>query len=474
MNNFDVIVIGAGPAGYVAAIRCAQLGLRTACVDDWLDDEGQPTPGGTCLNVGCIPSKALLQSSELYQQACDDLAVHGIRAAKPELDLATLLARKQQVVSGLTSGIASLFEANQITLFSGWGRLLANKQVQVSAVDGSEQQLEGRHIVLAPGSRPRALSQLPFDGHHIVDSSGALCFDPVPARLAVIGAGIVGLELGSVWQRLGAEVTLFKSGETFLPAADQSIARQAQQMFSQQGLIFCFGSEITTVTVEKGRVSLQYRDASGKHQGEFDKVLVAVGRVPNTQDLVDDAVSLNFDKQGFIAVDQQCRTNQPDIYAIGDAVRGPMLAHKGSEEGAMVAALIAGRVARVDYANVPFVIYTRPEIAWCGQTEQALKQQGVEYHVGSFSFGNNARARATGEIDGQIKILTDANDRILGVHMIGPHVSELIGQAVLAMTFAASSEDLALTMFAHPSLSETLHEAAQDVNREAIHKYRGR
>ena len=473
MEQFDVVVIGAGPAGYVAAIRCAQLGLRTACVDQWLDAKQQPLLGGTCLNVGCIPSKVLLESSELFEKVQHTFPQHGITFDSVMLDLPQMMQRKEKVVASLTGGVAALFKANGITLFSGQGRLLANKQVAVMPQEGEEQLIAAQHIILAPGSRPRALGILPFDGERVVDSTAALSFESVVDSLAVIGAGIIGLELGSVWRRLGSQVTLFETADVLLPAIDRSLGKQAQKIFQQQGLNFRFASHVTACKVKKDGVKLHYSNHEGEQSEHFDRILVAVGRVPNTEAIADAACGLQLDKWGRIEVDDQCRTALPGVYAIGDAVRGPMLAHKGSEEGMMVAALIAGQYARVNYEAIPFVVYTQPELAWCGKTEEELKQEGASYRVGTFSFAANGRARAIGETAGMIKVLSDAvTDRVLGIHMLGPQVSELIGQAVLAMEFGASSEDLAMTVFAHPSLSEVLHEAALDVDRRAIHKLR--
>ncbi len=476
MKTYDVIVIGAGPAGYVAAIRCVQLGLKTACVDDWFDNDGKPSLGGTCLNVGCIPSKALLESSELYERTGHQLEEHGIKIKNVSLDLQKMIKRKEQVVSELTGGIAALFEVNGITLLSGYGKLLKGKQVEVTLKPaGTKEVIKAKNIILAPGSLPKAYPDMPYTDDLIVDSSGALDFDSVPESIAVLGAGVIGLELGSVWRRLGSKVSLFKSSKTLLPAADQQIAKQASMLFQKQGLDFRFGITITGYEIKNKRVCLFYEDDKGKHEGCFDKVIVAIGRVPNTQNIFAEDAGIKRDEKGFIEVNQQCETVVTGIYAIGDAVRGPMLAHKGSEEGMMVAELLGGQSARVNYETVPFVVYTEPEIAWCGQTEQALKKSGIDYKAGFFSFASNGRARATGQTEGMVKILADAKtDRILGVHMLGAHVSELIGQAVIAMEFGSSSEDLAMTMFAHPSLSEAVHEAALDVESRAIHKARAK
>lgn len=474
MKKYDVVVIGAGPAGYVAAIRCAQLGLQTACVDNWFNKEGKSSLGGTCLNVGCIPSKALLESSELYEKATHKFKEHGINAKSITLDLKKMMQRKDTVVNDLTSGIAALFEANRITLISGDGKLLKDKQVEVTYKNNAgTETIQAQYIILAPGSLPRALPGMPYTDNLIVDSTGALAFATVPDSIAIIGAGVIGLELGSVWRRLGSKVSLFESCKTLLPAADKQLAQQASNLLKKQGLIFRLGTQLTGHEIKKNLVTLDFEDSDGKHQESFDKVIIAIGRVPNVTNIYSDNIGLAPDEKGFIQVDDQCQTNIKGIYAIGDAVRGPMLAHKGSEEGMMVAELINGQSARVNYETIPYVVYTEPELAWCGKTEQELKDKGIEYRVGSFPFAANGRARAVAETDGMIKILADAQtDRILGVHMIGSHVSELISQAVIAMEFGSSSEDLAMTIFAHPSLSETLHEAALDVANRAVHKAR--
>lgn len=476
MQTYDVIVIGAGPAGYVAAIRCVQLGLKTACIDDWFNNEGQPSLGGTCLNVGCIPSKALLESSDLYERAKHEFDDHGIKTKGISLDLQKMIKRKEKVVKELTSGIGALFKANGVTLLSGHGKLLKDKQVEVTfKLKGKKEIINAQHIILAPGSLPRAFPNMPYTDDLIVDSTGALAFDTVPESIAIMGAGVIGLELGSVWRRLGAKVSLFEFCKTLLPTADQQIAKQTSQLLQKQGLNFHFDTQVTGYERKKNQVCLSYENEQGKHKESFDKVIVGIGREPNTKNVIAENSGIKIDDRGFIDVDEQCKTNIPGVYAIGDAVRGPMLAHKGSEEGMMVAELIAGQSARVNYETVPFVVYTEPELAWCGKTEQVLKEQGHKYHVGMFPFASNGRARASGQTEGMIKIIADAKtDRILGVHMLGPHVSELIGQAVIAMEFGSNSEDLAMTMFAHPSLSETMHEAALDVKKRAIHKARPR
>jgi dihydrolipoamide dehydrogenase len=470
-KHCDVIVIGAGPAGYVAAIRCAQLGLDTVCVDKWLNPDGEPVLGGTCLNVGCIPSKALLESSERFAQAQHQFADHGIDIKDVSLDLKRMQKRKQRVVRDLTKGIEQLFKANKVTWLKGRGQLLAGKRVQVIDAAGKKHEIGAGHIILAPGSEPVQLAAVAIDHECVVDSSGALAFDTVPRRLGVIGAGVIGLELGSVWRRLGAEsVVLLEAQDQFLPLADRQVAKLAHRVFTRQGLDIQLDSRVTSSSVKNGRVVIRYQNNQGEQSTEFDKVIVAVGRRPNTAELAAEEASLLLDEWGVIHVDEQCRTNLPEVYAIGDAVRGPMLAHKGSEEGVMVAELIAGHAAHVNYNTVPWVIYTSPEVAWVGQTEEGLKAAGVEYRCGTFPFSASGRARATGDSDGFIKLLADREtDRLLGAHMIGPHCSELVAEAVIAMQLGGSAEDLALTVFAHPSLSESVHEAALAVHDRALH-----
>ncbi len=469
-ERFDVIVVGAGPAGYVAAIRCAQLGLKTACVDKWLDSNHQAVLGGTCLNAGCIPSKALLESSEIYEQSLHDFGSHGVMIAEVKLDLNTMMARKDQVVAELTQGIAQLFRANQITSYQGHGKLTSSRQVAIDVGKGQERIIEASNIILAPGSSPTEIPAAPLSGDMIVDSAGALRFSEVPKHLGVIGAGIIGLELGSVWRRLGSQVILLEAQEDFLMMADEQIAKDALREFGRQTLDIRLGARVLSSQVKRGKIEVQYEDSAGAHQEKVDKLIVAVGRMPNTDDLFTAETGLALDEWGYIHVNEQCRTNLPGVYAIGDVVRGPMLAHKGSREGVMVAEIIAGQSATVNYDLIPSVIYTHPEIAWVGKTEQALRAEDVHYKKGVFPFAANGRARALGETAGMIKILSDAvSDRVLGVHMIGPQSSELIACATVAMEFGSSSEDLAMTVFAHPTLSESIHEAALDVEGEAIH-----
>ncbi len=471
MADFDVVVIGAGPGGYVAAIRCAQLGLNTACVDDWKNVQGKASLGGTCLNVGCIPSKALLESSENFQRVGHDFAAHGITASGVQLDLAKMLARKDKIVSDFTLGISQLFKKNKVTPVHGRAQLLGcDGDLWRVGVAGSEE-LRAKHIIIATGSVPRALPQAPLDGERIVDNAGALSFAEIPKRLLIIGAGVIGLELGSVWRRLGSEVTLLEAAPAFMPAADEQVAKEALRAFTKQGLKIHLGVKIDKVVQAKKELRVTWRDAQDAAQESIvDKLIVAVGRVPNTQGLGAEAAGLKLDEGGRIEVDAHCRTNLPGVYAVGDVVRGPMLAHKASEEGVMVAELIAGQAGHCDLDQVPWVVYTAPEIAWVGKTEQQLKAAGVVYKTGQFPFLANGRARALGDTTGFVKMLADAQtDRVLGVHIVGPMASELIQQAVLALAFSASSEDVARTIHAHPALSEVLHEAALAVDKRTIH-----
>lgn len=471
MAEFDVVVIGAGPGGYVAAIRCAQLGLSVACVDEWKNPQGKASLGGTCLNVGCIPSKALLQSSENFERASHDFAAHGISVSGVQIDVVKMLARKDKIVTDFTSGIGHLFRKNKVTAVHGSASLAGREgeRWRVTVVGGDE--VRAKHVIIATGSTPRTLAQAPVDGVRIVDNTGALSFTEVPKRLAIIGAGVIGLELGSVWRRLGSEVTILEAAPAFMAAADEQVAREALRAFGKQGLKIHLGVQIDRVTPGKNEVNLSWRDAQGAAQElAADKLIVAVGRVANTEGLGAKEAGLKLDAAGRIEVDEHCRSNLPNVYAVGDVVRGPMLAHKASEEGVMVAELIAGQAGHCDLNLVPWVMYAMPEIAWVGKTEQQLTQDGVAYLAGQFPFMANGRARALGDTLGFVKILADAaSDRILGVHIIGGMASELIQQAVLAMAFSASSEDLARTIHAHPSLSEVMHEAALAVDKRALH-----
>lgn len=469
-KKFDVIIIGGGPAGYVAAIRSAQLGLHTACVEKWINKQGDPALGGTCLNVGCIPSKALLESSHWYEQAQNELAEHGIKLDKVGLDLAQMLKRKDAVVTELTQGVAQLFKANKITWLQGNGRLLANKQVKVTDQNNTQTIYDAENVIIAAGSVPIEIPSAPYTENLIVDSTGALEFKEVPKKLCVIGAGVIGLELGTVWRRLGAEVLVLEAMDDFLVMVDKQIAAESLKVFKQQGLDIRLGTRVTESKIDKKKVEIGYQDKNGSHRETVDKLIVAVGRRPNTDKLSAAEAGLLMNERGFVHVDNQCRTNLPGVYAIGDVVRGPMLAHKGSEEGVMVAELIAGKHASLNYDTIPSVIYTNPEISWVGKTEEELKASGVEYAVGTFPFSASGRARALGDTSGMVKILADkSTDRILGVHILGAHSSELIAQAVIAMEFGASAEDLALTVFAHPTLSEAVHEAALSVHGRTLH-----
>jgi dihydrolipoamide dehydrogenase len=469
-NSFDVVVIGGGPAGYVAAIRAAQHGLKTACIDAWLTPEGKPSLGGTCLNAGCIPSKALLESSELYHRARHEFGAHGIRLGAVSLDLAAMQARKAGIVTQLCGGIQALFKANGVTSFSGRGELLPGNQVRVTASAGEATVLTAGQVILAAGSVPTALKSIPFDGARVVDSEGALGFDTVPQRLGVIGAGVIGLELGSVWRRLGAEVVMLEAMDQFLFMADRQIAKEAERQLRRQGLDIRLGAKVQSGELTAAGVRLRYQDAQGAQELEVDQVIVAVGRRPNSAGLVDPQVGVELDARGFVVVDDHCRTAASKVWAIGDLVRGPMLAHKGSEEGVMVADLIAGRYGHMNYGVIPSVIYTAPEVAWVGRTEEELKAAGVGYKTGTFSFAASGRAKAMEQAAGLVKILADAaSDDILGVHIVGPMAGELIGEAVVAMEFQGSAEDLQRTIHAHPTLAEAVHEAALAVDKRALH-----
>jgi dihydrolipoamide dehydrogenase len=466
---YDVIVIGSGPAGYPAAIRAAQNKLKVACVDEWKNTDGSFAFGGTCLNAGCIPSKALLESSELYQRAKDEFATHGIKIGALELDLAAMQKRRASVVKVMSGGVAALFKANGVTGIQGHGRLLPGNRVLVTGADGAETTLEAKHVVLASGSVPVRLKNVPHDGKYIVDSWNALEFDAVPARLGVIGAGVIGLELGSVWRRLGSEVTVLEALPQFLPIADGAIVKEAQRHFKKQGLDIKLGARVSAATVAGGAVDVVYTDAQGEHSLQVDKLVVAVGRRPFTEGLLAEGTGVRLDGRGFIEVDEHCRTGVANVWAIGDVVRGPMLAHKGKEEGVMVADLIAGQFGEVNYKVIPSVIYTAPEIAWVGQTEEQVKASGRPYKVGTFPFSASGRARAMEAAQGLAKVVSAKDDdEVLGIHVIGPMAGELIAEAVLAMEYSASTEDIQRTIHAHPTLSEAIHEAALAVDKKAI------
>ncbi|HWX80989.1 MAG TPA: dihydrolipoyl dehydrogenase [Steroidobacteraceae bacterium] len=468
-DSYDVIVIGAGPAGYPAAIRAAQNKLKVACVDDWQNTDGSYAFGGTCLNAGCIPSKALLESSELFQRAKDEFATHGIKIGDLKLDLAAMQKRRASVVKTMTNGINALFKANGVVGVQGHGRLLPGNKVVVKGADGSEKTLEARHVVLASGSTPIRLQSVPHDGKYIVDSWNALEFDAVPARLGVIGAGVIGLELGSVWRRLGSEVIVLEALEQFLPMVDQTIAKEAQRHFKKQGLDIKLGAKVSSAAVAGNAVDVVYSDSQGEHTVQVDKLVVAVGRRPYTRDLLAEGTGVQLDEKGFIVVDEHCRSSAANVWAVGDVVRGPMLAHKGKEEGVMVADLIAGHYGEVNYEVIPSVIYTQPEIAWVGLTEEQVKASSRAYKVGTFPFAASGRARAMEAGAGMVKIVAAKDDdEVLGVHVIGPMAGELISEAVLAMEYSASTEDIQRTIHAHPTLSEAMHEAALAADKKAI------
>ena len=471
-KQYDVVVIGAGPGGYIAAIRAAQLGMKTACIDAWKTAEGKPAPGGTCTNVGCIPSKALLQSSENYDHAAHGFAEHGIDVKGLTMDVGRMLKRKDKVVRQNNEGILYLFKKNKIDFYNGTGSFAGaeGEQWQVKVSGATEEMLVAKHVVVATGSNPRALPGVAFDNQMILDNAGALAIADVPKRLGVIGAGVIGLEMGSVWRRLGSEVVVLEALPALLGAADEQVAKEALKVFTRQGLAIHTGVKIGKISPAKKSVTVEYTDSAGAAQtATFDRLIVAVGRVPNTDGLNADAVKLAIDERGFVTVDDDCRTNLRNVWAVGDVVRGPMLAHKAEEEGVAVAERMAGKYGHVDFNTVPWVIYTSPEISWVGKTEQQLKAAGVEYKSGSFPFMANGRARALGDTTGFVKFLADAvTDRILGVHIIGPMASELIAEAVVAMEFGASAEDIALICHAHPSLSESMKEAALAVDKRTL------
>jgi len=472
-QTFDVIVIGSGPAGYIAAVRAAQLGMKTACVEEWKTPQGVEALGGTCLNTGCIPSKALLESSENYERVRHKFDSHGISISGAKIDIAKMMARKDSIVSKMTKGIEFLFKKNNITWLKGHGTLIgksaAGWQVEVAG-EGATEIADGKAIIIATGSKARHLPELPVDNETVCDNVGALSFEDVPKRLGVIGAGVIGLELGSVWRRLGAKVTVLEALPTFLAAADESISKAAWKSFTErQQLDIRLGIKLGKTAVGKKGVSVEYERDGEKHKLECDKLVVSIGRIPNTDRLGAENVGLKIDERGFIEVDAHCRSNLQNVFAIGDVVRGPMLAHKGEEEGVMVAELIAGQKAHVNLETIPWVIYTSPEIAWVGRTEQQLREDGTPYRVGQFPFTINGRALGQDETEGFVKMLAHAKtDEILGVHIINTHASELIAEAVVAMEFRACSEDIARIVHAHPSLSEVIHEAALAVDKRAL------
>ena len=471
-KQFDVIVIGGGPGGYIAAIRAAQLGFNVACVDEWKNAKGGPALGGTCTNIGCIPSKALLQSSEHYDHASHHFAEHGINVQGLSLDIAKMLGRKDTVVKQNNDGIVYLFKKNKVTFFHGRGSFMASKDggYDIKVAGAAEETISGKHIIVATGSIARALPGAPFDEVNILSNDGALRIGAVPSKLGVIGSGVIGLEMGSVWRRLGSDVTILEGLPTFLGAVDQQIAKEAQKAFTKQGLKIELGVQVNEVKAGESGVSIAYTSAKGEAQTlEVNKLIVSIGRAANTAGLAPETVGLNLDERGAVVVDNDCRTNLPNVWAVGDVVRGPMLAHKAEEEGVAVAERIAGQHGHVNLNTIPWVIYTSPEIAWVGQTEEQLKSAGHAYRAGAFPFMANGRARALGDTTGMVKMLADAaTDEILGVHIVGPFASELIAECVMAMEFRASSEDIARICHAHPSLSEATKEAALAVDQRTL------
>ena len=470
-EKYDVVVIGSGPAGYVAAIRAAQLGLKTACIEKWKNKDGKGVNGGTCLNVGCIPSKALLDSSHKYDEAKHDLGIHGISTDSVDMDVSGMLERKNKIINQLTGGIAGLFKANGVTSLYGTGKLLAGKKVEFTSNDGEVSTLDADNVILASGSLPISIPVAPVDGKLILDSTGALEIDSVPQRLGVIGAGVIGLELGSVWNRLGSDVVLLEAMEDFLAIMDQAVAKEAKKIFTKQGLDIRLGARVTGTEIKGKKVEVTYQSVAGEeHKETFDKLIVCVGRRAFTDGLLAADSGVQLDERGTVFVNEQCATNAPGVYAIGDLVRGPMLAHKGSEEGVMVAEIIAGHKAQMNYDIVPNVIYTHPEVASVGLTEEQVKAAGDSYNVGTFPFAASGRAMAANDTDGFVKVIAHADtDRILGCHIVGPSAADLVQQVAIAMEFGSSAEDLGMTVFGHPTLSEAVHEAALAVNGGAIH-----
>ncbi len=469
-DKFDVIVIGAGPGGYVSAIRAAQMGLNAAVVEKWISDDGKPVFGGTCLNVGCIPSKALLEASHKFVEAKHDFDDMGIEASDVQMDVKKMMARKDKIVKNLTGGVAGLLKANGVTAIQGTGKVTGAKQVEVTDKGGKATTYDAGNIVIAAGSVPVEIPPTPLVDGMVVDSTGALEFQETPKRLGVIGAGIIGLELGSVWNRLGAEVTVLEAMEDFLPMVDGAIAKETQKLLKKQGLDIRLSARVTGSEVKGKEVVVKYTDSKGDQEITFDKLIVCVGRKPYTQGVIAEGVGVELDQRGFIHVDDQCRTSVPGIYAIGDCVRGQMLAHKASEEGVMVADIIAGHKAEMNYDAIPSVIYTFPEVAWVGINEQEAKAAGIEVKTGTFPFAASGRAMANNATEGMAKIIANAEtDRVLGMHIVGQHAGEMIAQGVIALEFGSSAEDLALTCYAHPTMSEAVHEAALAVDGHAIH-----
>lgn len=469
-KSFQVVVIGGGPGGYVAAIRAAQLGFSVACIEKRINKQGQPALGGTCLNVGCIPSKALLDSSHKYHEAKESFSSHGINVADVSIDISAMQKRKDTIVKNLINGVASLFKANGVTWLQGSGKLLANKQVEFTNAEGKAEIIEAENVILAAGSVPIDIASAPLHAEQVVDSTGALEFQQAPKRLGIIGAGIIGLELGSVWARLGSEVTILEAQDVFLPMVDQFVAKEALKQLTKQGLNIKLGARVTGTEASEKEVTVAYSDENGEQKLAVDKLIVAVGRRPVTENLLAGDSGVNLDERSFIFVNSRCQTDVPGVYAIGDIVRGPALAHKAMEEGVMVAERIAGHPVQLNYDAIPSVIYTHPEIAWVGQTEEQVKAGGEPYKSGTFPFAASGRAMAANETGGFVKVIADEKtDRILGMHIIGPQASELVQQGVIAMEFGSSLEDIQLMVFGHPSLSEVVHEAALDADGRAIH-----
>jgi dihydrolipoamide dehydrogenase len=470
-NKYDVIVIGSGPAGYVAAIRAAQLGLKTACIEKWRDEDGKGVNGGTCLNVGCIPSKALLDSSHKYHALKEGYKNHGITVGAPKINVPDMIERKDKVVKQMSGGISQLFKANGVTSYYGTGKLLAGRKVEFTANDGSVEELEAENVILASGSVPVDIPVAPVNGDTIVDSTGALEFKSVPKRLGVIGAGVIGLELGSVWGRLGSEVICIEAMDEFLAMMDQQIAKETKKILTKQGLDIRLSSRVTGTEVKGKKVTVTYTDKDGNEQQEvFDKLIVCVGRRPYTEGLLAADSGVNLDERGFIYVNDLCSTSAPGVWAVGDVVRGPMLAHKGSEEGVVVAERIAGQKSLVNYDIIPSVIYTHPEVAAVGRTEEQVKADGEDYNVGMFPFMAIGRAVASDQAEGMVKMIADAKtDRVLGCHVVGPNAADLVQQVALAMEFGSTAEDIGMTVFSHPTFSEAVKEAALAVNGHAIH-----
>ncbi|MGH1472611.1 MAG: dihydrolipoyl dehydrogenase [Cellvibrionaceae bacterium] len=470
-DKYDVIVIGSGPAGYVAAIRAAQLGLKTACIEKMQNASGKGVNGGTCLNVGCIPSKALLDSSQKYHEAKDDFDIHGISTTGIKIDVPSMITRKDAIVKQLTGGVAQLFKANGVTSYYGTGKLLSGRRVEFKSPDGKEEILEAENVILASGSIPVNIPVAPVDNDIIVDSTGALEFDKAPKRLGIIGAGVIGLELGSVWARVGSEVVLIEALDDFLAMMDKQIAKETQKILTKQGLDIRLGSRVTGTEVKGKKAHVTYSDKEGNDQTEaFDKLIVCVGRRPYTEDLLAPDCGVNLDERGYIYVNDLCSTNAPGVWAVGDVVRGPMLAHKGSEEGVMVAERIAGQKTVMNYDIIPNVIYTHPEVASVGKTEEQIKSDGEPYKVGTFPFAASGRAMAANDTGGLVKMIAhEETDRVLGCHIVGPSAADLVQQVAIAMEFGATAEDIGMTVFGHPTLSETVKEAALAVNGHAIH-----